>query len=299
MKNLVFVLLFLFLLLSGFSDTQIWVRAKMPINVYAGDRFTVEITINKLDLQNFAEFKQTLPVGFTAIEKQSGSANFSFKNQTVKFSWVRLPRTQLVNISYDLLVNENIKGQFTLPGQFTYIYKNQRGTAQILNDKIYVYSKGERNNSSNQVQNYNLNFPPKDVKTIQCLRLKPQFSVKYNTYTVTLFVSTGDIQGKFKIEEIIPNGYTASLIDTKGGLFTFDNNKVEIIWNKLPVSKNYEITYKLVPKPNISSRLLISGKLIYISNGIDYNVPIQETERELLNKPIDPNKSDVYNYFNN
>jgi hypothetical protein len=300
MKNLVFALLFLFLLFSGFSDNQIWVKAKMPVNVHAGDRFTVELTINKLDLQNFAEFKQTLPAGFTAFEKQSGNAGFSFKNQTVKFSWVRLPRSPLVTISYDVLVKEDVKGQFSLPGQFTYIYKNQRGTAQIENDKINVFSKGERFvNNNNQTENTGLNFPPKDAKAIQCIRIRPQFLPKYNAYTVTLLVSMGNIQGKSKIEEIIPDGYIASLIETKGGTFTFDNNKVEIIWNKIPASTNIEISYKLVPKSSKSPRLAISGRFIYISNGMDFSVPIQETEREMLNKTNDPNKSDVYNYFNN
>jgi len=305
MKKCAFSLLFAFLLLSGFTDNQVWVKAKMPNNVYAGDRFTVEITINKLDLQNFAEYKQSLPDGFTAIEKQSGAANFSFKKQVVKFTWVRLPRVPVIVLTYDVLVNENIKGQFSIPGQFTYIYNNQRGTVQLSNDKINVYIKGERFNNNNNISNNqtvsdNFTFPPKDPGKVQCLRLRPEYSVKFNSYLVTLLVSLGNIQGKSKIEEYIPSGFTASMIDCKGALFTFDNNKVEMIWNKMPAQKNFEISYKIVPNPNNSTRLILTGRMVYISDGISYTLPIQETERSMLNKTSgnEPNKTDIYNYFN-
>jgi hypothetical protein len=141
--KIIIALLFSSILFTGFSDNQVWVKAKMPLDVYSGDKFTVEITINKLDLQHFAEFRQKLPNGFIAKGKQMGESDFSFKEQTVKFTWLRLPREQQIIISYEVQLNENIKGQFSLPGQFTYIYKNQRGTADLQDYKINVFTKGD------------------------------------------------------------------------------------------------------------------------------------------------------------
>jgi hypothetical protein len=297
MKKIYLALFLSFLLFSGFTDNQIWVRARMPFNVHAGDKFTIEITINKLDLQHFADFKQKLPEGFLAMERQSGGADFNFSNQVVKFTWLRLPRVPTITLSYDVIVKENVKGQFTLPGQFTYIYKNQRGTAILNDDKINVYPKGVAFSDNSQIQAGNLSFPPKDPRIVQCLRLKPTYSQRDNAMIVKLLVSSGSIPSAAKIEEIIPAGYFPGLIDSKNATFTFENNKVEFIWKKMPDQKNFEISYKLVPLKANTPIPVISGRLLYFSQGKDYPVPIYEIEPEMLNNNNNKDKNEIYDFF--
>jgi len=140
----IFIAHLYYFLFTGYTNQQVWVKAKMPEKVYAGDKFTIEITINKLDLQHFAEYKQVLPAGFVPKVKKSGGADYSFKNNTVKYTWLRLPPEQKVTVSYEVQINENIKGKYTLPGQFVYFYKNQRGNATINENMIQVFSKGEK-----------------------------------------------------------------------------------------------------------------------------------------------------------
>ena len=133
MKLLIIATISSILAFSGILDKQVSVHAKFPPSVYSGDRFTVEITINKMDLKHFAEFSQKLPKGFTAIEKNSQSADFHFRKQFVKLVWLRLPRQAKFTVSYDIIVDTSIKGVYKLPGQFIYIYNNQRGNV-YLND---------------------------------------------------------------------------------------------------------------------------------------------------------------------
>ena len=276
MNKITLPILFLSILLSGFSDNQVWVKAKMPAVVYAGDRFTIEIVINKLDLQHFAEFKQNLPEGFTAIEKQSGSANFSFKNQVVKFTWVRLPRTPIITLTYDVLVRENIQGLQTLSGEFTYIYKNERGTAELTNDKLNVVPKTGRTSNLNSGVSGSLTFPPNDPKRVQCLRVKPQYIDRQNAYFVKLLVSFGNVQDNVRIEENLPYGYSAGPLDGKGATFLSENNKAEFIWKKLPDQKNIEISYKLIPVTSNRIEPALSGNLIYFIDGRQLVVPVQQ-----------------------
>jgi hypothetical protein len=89
-------------------------------------------------------------------------------------------------------------------------------------------------------------------------------------------VSSGNIKGNAKIEETIPAGYVATVIESKGASFNFENNKVEFFWMKLPEQKNIEISYKLVPMPNKPAEPAITGKLVYMSDGRQITVPVHQ-----------------------
>ncbi len=305
MKKLAFGLILSLMIFSSFTDDQIWIKAKMPNNIHAGDKFTIELTLNKLDLQHFAEFKQKLPEGFRAVEKQSGAAQFTFKDQMVKFTWIRLPRNPTFTISYDVVVDATVKGNFTLPAQFTYIYKNQRGTVTVDNDKIKVYAKGEvisTTSNTKTTANSDINglfYPPKNPNLVQCLRIKPIYTKESKGFVVKLLISRGNIQSAAKIEEKIPNGYTAQVIDGKTATFAFANNKVEFIWKKMPADKNFEISYKISPNKVNPELPLLSGTFNYLINGSFQSTPIKEVEQDKLNKPADPNaeNKEVMNFF--
>jgi len=276
MNKIVIALLFAFLLFSGFDDSQVWVRAKMPQNVNAGGRFTIEININKLDLQNFAEFSQTLPAGFKAVPKNSGSANFSFKNQVVKFTWFRLPRTAIINLSYEVIVDESVYGTQSLPAKFTYIYLNQRGVAELTKDKINVVSKNTRLPKDEPTVPVDIHFPPKDPLQVQCLRPLPVYNEKLNYYTIRLWVSLGNIEGNARIKESIPAGYIATMIDGKGAAFSSENNTLQFFWTRLPSEKNFEISYKLSGVTKRGGSPSVSGNMIYLQNGKYVSVPVYQ-----------------------
>lgn len=240
----------------------------------------IEVIINKMDLQHFAEFKQTLPEGFSAIEANSGSADFSFKDQQVKFTWLRLPREPKITVSYKIQVSEHAKGKFKLPGQFIYIYKNQRGIAGLENDIIHVFPKGQGFISKSGQNVQNLSFPPNDPKKIQCLRLKPVYSQEDNTFLVKLLVSTGSLTGASRIEEILPDKYTATAIETGGANFTFDNNKAIFTWKKKPSKKNFEIIYRVSSVNRHTSGIFISGNFYYFSDGKAVSQPVYDFEQQ-------------------
>lgn len=299
MKYIIIATISSILAFSGISDNQVWVHAKFPPSVHSGDRFTVEITINKMDLKHFAEFTQKLPKGFTAIEKNSQSADFHFSKQFVKLVWLRLPRQAKFTVSYDIIVDASVKGVFKLPGQFTYIYNNQRGNVYLNDLEIKVHPKGQSFDLNRKLKSGNIQFPPVDTNLVQCLRMKPFYSKDKHSIIVELLVSRGIIKSAAKIEEKIPKGYKASIIKSSNASFSFDRQMVEFIWNKLPDEKNFEISYKLNPISHNPKLPEIIGSLIYLDSGQLRTSKITEIDinQKKDNKNPEINNQDILNYF--
>jgi len=298
MRKLQFLLIISFIIFSGFSDNQIWIKAKMPVSVNAGDKFTIEFIVNKRDLQHFAELKQSLPKGFKAVEKQSGSAQFSFKDQIVKFTWVRLQRDHQFIISYDVIVDKNVNGNYTLPAQFTYIYNNLRGNAQLENDNILVLTKGVQDNNLNSTAE-TIFFPPKEPDQVQCIRISPIYIKESKAFIVKLLLSTGNINTSAKIREKIPANYIVELIEGRNAKWIFENNKLELIWKKMPDVRNFEVSYKLFPNKAHSALPVIIGSFDYLIDGSFQTYAIKEIEQNKINKPVlqDFDKTEVMNFF--
>ena len=297
MKNIIIAAISsIFFAFTGITDNQVWVHANFPSSVNAGDKFTIEVTINKMSLTHFAEFRQKLPKGFTAIEKTSQSADFYFKNQFIKLVWLRLPRQAQFKISYEIKVDESVKGTFKLPGQFTYIYNNQRGNVYLNDLEITVHPKGQTFYSNNSFNSTNIKFPPNNPNLVQCIRLKPYYSKDQKSIIVKLLVSRGIVKSAAKIEEQIPNGYKASLIESKNASFSFDRQKVEFIWNKLPSEKNFELSYKLSPISFNPQLPKINGSFMYLGNGQLLNIKVIELDAKPKNNEV--NNDDIMNFFN-
>ncbi len=300
MKHILIVALYSVLAISGISDNQVWVNAKYPPSVYSGDRFTVEVTINKMSLKHFARFRQKLPKGFTAVEGVSQSADFHFDKQLVELVWLRLPRQAKFTVSYDIIADASLKGVYKIPGQFTYNYNNQRGNVYLNNLEITVHPRGKAFDFNKELRSGNIQFPPENPNLIQCLRMKPYYSKDQKSIIVKLLVSRGIVKSAAKIEEKIPKGYKASLMESGNSSFSFDRQKVEFIWNKLPLAKNFEISYKLAPISFNPKLPRIEGSFMYLGDGQLQTSKIIEIDidQPKNDKSPDLNNNDILNFFN-
>ncbi len=289
----------LFSILISFSlKSQVQIHAKFPVTVKAGERFTVELTIDKKSLMHYAEFKQQLPKAFRAIEGISQSADFYFANGQVKLVWLRLPRQGKFTVQYDIVISKDAKGIYKIPGQFTYIYNNQRGNVYLNDLQIRVVGSGESTEFT-QISSENISFPPKNKNVVQCLRIQPYFSKDQKSIVVKLLVSRGLASTAARIEEQIPQGYKAVLQESKSAVFSYENGKVEFYWNKLPEEKNFEIAYKLVPVSFNPQLPKLSGSFLYLINGQIQKTPIIEIPNNQKSQTKKEDNNDILNYFNN
>ncbi len=293
-------------LLSVFTlqDNQIFIESNLPGEIYPGDTYTVEFTIHKQDLKHYAILTQQLPIGFSVIERQSGAANFSFTNREVKYTWLKLPETSPITLSYDIVADKRLNpGVYNLPAKFVYMYRNLRGSVSLNNSTVKVYREGERFDSEK--------MKPKESKKIQVLRFAPEYSPEKKALIVQLMISRGDITGKAKIVENIPQGYKVKAIETKGAHFQLTKNNVEFIWNKLPKSNNFVISYLLSPHneksplPDITGifRFLQGGTIMgVVTKQVDYKHIRQDNQKQDAKKDTRKDvkkdvKKEVIDYF--
>ncbi len=282
-------------LFFGSLKSQVQVYADFPHTVHAGERFTVELTIDKKSLMHYAEFKQQLPKGFMAFEGISQSADFYFSNGQIKLVWLRLPRQGKFTVMYDIVVSKTAKGIYKIPGQFTYIFNNQRGNVFLNNLQIRVVGVGERTGIT-QISSENISFPPTDKDLVQCIRVQPYYSKDQKSIIVKLLISRGAATSAARIEENIPTGYKASLLESQSASFSFDKGKVEFYWSKLPEQKNFEISYKLVPVSFNPQLPVITGSFLYLLNGQLQKTKIIEVKMNTKSSDKVEN-SEVLNYF--
>ena len=116
------------------AQEPVTVKMIVPSVVGAGQQFRVSITIDKGDLEEFSRLQQELPAGLEAIQENSGAADYSYDNQRVRFIWLKLPAENPIYLTYKIMVNERLKGTFTLGGEFSYVEKNEIvGRLEIIN----------------------------------------------------------------------------------------------------------------------------------------------------------------------
>lgn len=97
------------------------VKATRTVTVMGPGEILAEITIDKGILRGFGKLQETLPKGFSAVEKNNDGAIFSMSGQTVKFVWLNMPAKDELHLSYRLLATGEAEGTYTVDGEFGYL----------------------------------------------------------------------------------------------------------------------------------------------------------------------------------
>src|SRR5579872_6264376 len=64
-------------------------------------------------------------------------------------------------------------------------------------------------------------------------------------FTVELVITKGSLNGFAKLQQDLPDGFTATAIDVSSGSFSFSNQSVKITWLSLPSQPEFKISYKV------------------------------------------------------
>ncbi|MCB0410771.1 MAG: hypothetical protein KDD29_11170, partial [Flavobacteriales bacterium] len=75
--------------------------------------------------------------------------------------------------------------------------------------------------------------------------------------TVEVTILKEDVTGFAKVQQTIPDGFTAEVVDAKGATFSFKENIVKFIWMALPADKEFTITYKLKTNQDVVGKFSI------------------------------------------
>ncbi|MFA6403127.1 MAG: hypothetical protein WCX31_16115 [Salinivirgaceae bacterium] len=268
------------LALFSFISSQVTLDVNMPESAKAGDEFVIEITINKGDIEGFARFQQELPVGFTAVARQSANGEFKFEDQKVKIQWMQVPSDRAVIISYAIQVAPTVSGNFSFEGKFSYIENNTVQTISSAPKSVLIIGDETAAGTAEQAQT-TYSYQNVSLKNIDCVRQKP-FLNENNEVIVNLMINKGELKEFGKIQEQIPRGYRAESIKSKNSIFTFKNSIIKFLWMNMPPEAQFVVSYKLIPEGEISNQaFLISGTFSYAENERTKTINIGERAVDL------------------
>jgi hypothetical protein len=270
------------------AQDPIRILMDVPQEVVAGHEFMVNVEIEKGNLEEFSRFQQELPAGFTAIQENSGSADFSFDNQRVRFIWLKLPAQANLNISYRVKVHERLKGNLVLFGEFSYVEDNERKSI-VIDQKTVRISPSPNVSAEAQVDIKDfasiMASEKADVASgieVTAIRQTPYPSKTGNDIFVDILVYKKAMNKFAKIEETIPDGFEAKSLESRDGLFTFKDGVAKFVWMNLPDVPGFKVTYRLIPGPGKTiNDLAITGVMSYIQEGRNIEVEIIQQDVDL------------------
>lgn len=288
-KHLMLLLnMFILLVLNSvFSDVSLYMDATEQVE--AGNEIYVEITLNKSDYDSFARFQQEIPAGLNPVPVNTANADFSFKDQKVKFIWLKLPDEKQITISYKLQVNQRLKGNFDLNGTFSYISGNERKSIAVSPQNIVITPSSTVDPKLIvDIKDFkNLEGPSEitrqGIEQVKCIRQLPYLADQGKEYIVNLLINKGNKEKFAKIQESVPEGYTAESIETKDAIFTFKDQTVKLLWMNLPADPYFVVSYKLVPTEGVSEKPNMTGTFSYIENDNTLSIDIVEKDVSLQN----------------
>src|SRR5690606_4643735 len=98
----------------------------------------IEVTVKKGAIRGFGKLQETIPQGFTAIEKNSAEAIFTTQDRIVKFVWLNLPASDEITVSYKLRADSRPDGEYSIDGEFGYLLNDETQKAVIGTSKFFV-----------------------------------------------------------------------------------------------------------------------------------------------------------------
>lgn len=299
--NTIALLMYQFFFADGITVSQ-----NIPSSAKADSEFTVELTINKGTIGGFAKLQQELPEGFTAVQDENNGASFTFTDQSVKFVWLSLPTENEFKVKYKVKVAAGQSGDKIIGGIISYVSDNVKQSFEIPPSTITVGEvksqpiatttklantgtnttepANTNNTSTNQsvtsAETTSINEPT----SIACIRSIP--SNVSDTFTVEISINKGNSTGVARLLETLPLGFTASAGESQGGYFSFENQKVKIIWISMPSKSEFKISYKVTVAPTESSSQNIEGVFSYIENDKIKKIVIPTSRASIGESPI-------------
>ena len=117
------------------------VMGTRSISAVTETEMLVEVTVNKGDIRGFGKLQETIPAGFTALEKNSNEAIFTTQDRIVKFVWLNLPAAKELKVVYKLRANGQPDGEYTVNGEFGYLLNDETQKAVLGSSNFFTGPK--------------------------------------------------------------------------------------------------------------------------------------------------------------
>ena len=258
-----------------FFSSDVSVKQTLPSTIAPNGEVTVTFTITKGDVAGFAMLKQTIPLGFVVEPIENKGATFSFKDQIVKYIWMSLPQGNEFTISYKLKNVSQDAGNYSLDGKFSYLADNEKSNIDIPSANFSVSSGEELPQIVNETET-KTEEPTSTSKTeiVELSIDRTIDKISENKFKVSITISKQNVDGFAKLIETIPNEFSASQDKSQGGIFSFENGEVKLLWLAIPTQENFTASY-FIETTSASGSKSISGVFSYLEG--------EETKKHSIN----------------
>ncbi|QQR87006.1 MAG: hypothetical protein IPJ76_01900 [Flavobacteriales bacterium] len=114
------------------------VSATRTITMVSETELLVEVLVNKGSIRGFGKLQESLPAGFTAMEKNNAEAIFTAQDRIVKFVWLNLPASNEVKVTYKLRSNATVPGDHQVNGEFGYLLNDETQKATLGSTRFAI-----------------------------------------------------------------------------------------------------------------------------------------------------------------
>ena len=277
---LIFSMLILLLFQNAFKD-NLSIKPNIPGKVFPGAEFVVELTINKGDMKGFAMLTHELPEGFIVTALESKNASFSFSEKKVKFIWIELPKEQEFIVSYKVKLDASVSGLKSINGTFSYLMDSDKKVYNIPSAQILV-SQNELAQSSEENKDVITKQPTEQTITdeatkttsisqannvsavVECKRVIDHNAVSKGEFIVEVIINKSEIGEFAKLQEVLPEGFSATPMEVSDAQFAFSSRVVKFVWLNLPAKNEIKVSYKVKTAPGIAGEYFINGEFSYV-----------------------------------
>ena len=85
-------------------------------------------------------------------------------------------------------------------------------------------------------------------------------------FDVEVILKKGNLSGFARLQQDLPMGLTAQLVESSLGDFSFDEQKLRFVWLRLPEGKEMRLVYRVKVDERLKGSFTLKGTFAYVDN---------------------------------
>jgi hypothetical protein len=244
------------MLLNVLSFEDVEVTHNIPDFLVSGSSYDIDVRINKGGISGFAKFQMEVPEGIDVKSVEINNSSFTFSDGVIKNIWMTVPEDDEILLSYKFNIGPNYQGTGTIKAQFVYIKDNERYSIAMNDHNVTI---GDEGGIAQAVTESDANFVPEMVIGHRSIKV-----IDPTEFEVTIRVEKDGLEGFAKVQDELPEGFTAELLNSGESVFSVVENKIKFIWFNVPANPELEVSYLLRSDRPVTSGVVVNGTFNFI-----------------------------------